>query len=60
MKRTLFFEKNTAFRNDDGDVSIDVALTVLVDEGDCDVGVRYTLPKRHFEDTLSWLFCDGN
>lgn len=49
---TSFFQEDATFRNDDGDVAINVGLAILVDEGDGNVGVGNALPERDSEYAL--------
>lgn len=50
--RTPLFKKDSAFRNDNGNVAVYVALAVFVNERDCDVGVRDALPQGDAEYAL--------
>lgn len=47
---TLLFEKNAAFGDDYGDVSVDVAVSLGIDQGDSDVCVLDALAQGHAED----------
>jgi hypothetical protein len=49
---TLFFQEHTTFGHDDGDIAVNIALAVLVDERNGDVRVRDALSQRHAEDAL--------
>lgn len=55
---TLLLEKHSAFGNDDWHVAVYVAFAVLVEEGDGDVCVGYTLDERDAEDAWYYgVFC---
>ena len=56
--RTPLFQKDSAFRDDDWYVAVDVALAIFVDERDGNVGVRDALAQRDTEDSLGSVLCD--
>ena len=49
---TFLFQKDTALCNHDGDISVDVTLSMFINERDGDIGVGYALSKGDTEDTL--------
>lgn len=53
MRLTLLLEVDSAFRNYDGHVAVDVALSVLVEQRDGHVGVGYALDEGYTE--YAWL-----
>lgn len=57
--RTSLLQENTTFCYHDRHITIDVALAVLVDERDGDVGIRNALPEGNTKDALgTGLVCD--
>ena len=54
-KRTFFLEKDSAFRDDDGDVTVDEGFAVIVGEGNGDVGVFDADIEGDSEDTLWFI-----
>lgn len=54
--RTFFFQKDTTLRHNDRHISVDEIFTMLIGEGDRDIGILDTLIQRHTEDP-SWGFC---
>jgi hypothetical protein len=55
----FLLEEDAAFRDDDGYISINIALSILVDQGYSNIGVRYAVPQGHAEDALDWYFFKG-
>jgi len=55
LERTFLLQKDTALGNNNRNISVDVALAVLIDERNGDVGVGYALSQRHPKD--AWSFC---
>lgn len=49
---TLLFQKDTTFGHDNGYITVDVALTLIIEERNGDVGIPYALLQRHSEDAL--------
>lgn len=47
---TLFLQEDTALCDDNGDVAVDIALTVLVEERDCDIGIGDALDEGNAKD----------
>lgn len=56
--RTLFLQKDTAFGNYDGDVTVDVAFPIFVDKGYGNIGVLDAIAKRDAKDTFGrfWYY----
>ena len=59
MVRTPLFQKDSAFRDNDWYVAVDVALAIFVDERDGHVGVRDALAQGHTEYPLGSVLCDS-
>lgn len=51
-RHTLLFQVDAAFGNDDRNIAVDVALTLLVEQRDGDVGIADTRLERDAEDAL--------
>lgn len=57
MLLTLFFQVNSALCDDNGHVAVDVALAMLVEQRDGDVGIGYALDEWHAKDAGERSFC---
>lgn len=51
-ERTLFFQEDPTFGNHDGDVTVDETFTVIVSEGNGDIGVFDANVEGNTEDSL--------
>lgn len=57
MLLTLFFQVDTAFRDDDGHVAVDVALAMFVEQRDGDIGIWYALNEWYAKDAWECSLC---
>lgn len=54
---TLFLQKHAALGDNDRYVAINVAFSVLIDEGDGNVGIGDTLAERNAENAVWSVIC---
>lgn len=47
FRRTLFLQEDTAFSDDDGNIAVNVALAILINQRDGNVCVCYALSERN-------------
>lgn len=52
---TLFLQEDTALCDDNGDIAVDIALAVLVEERDCDIGIGDALDEGNAKDAREGL-----